>query len=107
MHNPALRAKQLLQPFIAEHQHWVSMEHQLGSLFRHAPLLEFFHAQQVQKVFAAVALDPLVRVGWAKKLPPLRSLPAAGAFGRLLIGVNSLVELVACHWLGHCPEGWI
>jgi len=53
----------------------------------------------VQKVFAAVALDLLIRMGRAKKLTPLRALPAAGAFRRLLIAINSLNRLFAGHWL--------
>jgi hypothetical protein len=51
----------------------------------------------VQKVFAAVALDLLIRMGRAKKLTPLRALPAAGAFRRLLIAINSLNRLFAGH----------
>ena len=43
----ALGAKQLFQLLVAEHQHGIGMDHQPGLLAGHAPLLEFFWAQQV------------------------------------------------------------
>ena len=33
----------------------------------HAPLLQFFWAQPMQKIFSAIAFDALIRVGWAEQ----------------------------------------
>ena len=51
----ALRAEQLLKPFVAEYQHWIVLYHELGGLVRHAPGLELFRLEQVQKVLLAIA----------------------------------------------------
>ena len=32
-----------------------------------APLLQFFRALQMQKIFPAIAFDALIRVGWAEQ----------------------------------------
>ena len=60
-------AKQLFQPLIAEHQHGLGIDHQLGPFGGHATLLQFFRAQQMQKIFPAIAFDALIRVGWAEQ----------------------------------------
>ena len=67
----ALGAKQLFQPLIAEHQHGIGMDHQLGPFGGHAPLLQFFRAQQMQKIFPAIAFDALIQVGWAEQCAAL------------------------------------
>ncbi len=66
------RAEQLLQPFVAEHQHRVGLDHQPRFLVAHAPLLELLGGEQVQKVLAAVAQQALLGVGRAEQLPPAR-----------------------------------
>jgi lipopolysaccharide/colanic/teichoic acid biosynthesis glycosyltransferase len=69
----ALRAEQLLQPLVAQHQHRVGLDHQPRPLVAHAPLLEFLRLQQVQVVLAAVAGNGRVRVHRAEQRPSLRS----------------------------------
>ena len=71
----ALRAEQLLQPLVAEHQHRVGLDHQSRPLVAHAPLPEFLRLQQVQVVLAAVAGNGRVRVHRAEQDASLR--PAA------------------------------
>jgi len=68
----ALWAEQLLQPFIAENQHRVGLKHQLGLSVAHTPLLQLLWRQQVQKILLAIALNALLRMGWAEQLSPLR-----------------------------------
>ena len=58
----ALGAKQLLQSFVAEHQHGIGIDHQPGLFAGHAPLLQFFWAQQMQKIFSAIAFNALIRM---------------------------------------------
>jgi hypothetical protein len=69
----ALRAEQLLQPFIAEHQHRIGLDHQLCPFVAHAPRLQLLRREQMQEILLAVALDPLLRVGRAEQLTPLWS----------------------------------
>jgi len=83
----ALRAEQLLQPFIAEHQHRVGLNHQLSLAVAHAPLL--LRREQVEVVLLAIALDPLLRMGWAEQLTPLGpTVPAVspGMSGSFFLG---------------------
>ena len=68
----ALRAEQFLQPFVAQHQHRVGINHQLRPPVAHAPGLEFLRREQVQEILASIALDALLRVRRAEQLPPLR-----------------------------------
>ena len=65
----ALRAEQLLKPFVAEYQHWIGLDHQLGGFVRYTPGLELFRLEQMQKVLLAIAFDALLGVGRAKQLP--------------------------------------
>ena len=65
----ALRAEKLLKPFVAEYQHWISLDHELGGFVRHTPGLELFRLEQVQEVLLAIAFKPLLGVGRAKQLP--------------------------------------
>ena len=65
---PAFRAKQFFQPFVAQHQHWVSVDNQLRLFGRDTALLQFLRLQQMQVVFFAVALNQLLRMGRAKQL---------------------------------------
>ena len=65
----ALRAKQLLQPLIAEHKHRIGLDHQLRVLVAHAAGFQLIRAQHMQEILLAVALDPLLGVGRAKQLP--------------------------------------
>ena len=64
-------AEQLFKKLVADHQHRIGLDHQLGSLIRHASGLELLAGEQVQEVLPAIALDALLRVGRAAKLPPL------------------------------------
>ena len=73
----ALRAEQLLQPLVAEHQHGVGLDHQLGRFVGHAPGFELLRAQQVQEVLLAVALDPLIRMPRTEQLSPFWSAVSA------------------------------
>ena len=73
----ALRAEQLLKPFVAEYQHWIGLDHELGGFMRHAPGLELFRLEQMQKVLLAIAFNPLLGMGWAKQLPLLRPAVAS------------------------------
>ncbi len=101
----ALRAEQLLQPFIAEHQHRIGLNHQLCSFVAHAPCLQLLRREQMQKILLAVPLDPLLRVGRAEQLTPLWSAVAAG-LGLGGLGVRAgQVAVVRCaaqgvHWSG-------
>lgn len=65
----AFGAEQLLQPFIAQHQHRVGVDDQLRFLGVHAPLLQLLWLQQMQVVLLAVALDQLFGMGRAEQLP--------------------------------------
>ena len=56
----ALREEQLLQTFVARHQHRVGLEHQLRPPGCHAQLLQLLRAQLVQEIRLALALDPLL-----------------------------------------------
>ncbi len=62
----ALRAEQLLQPFIAEHQHRIGLNHQLRPFVAHAPRLQLLRREQMQEILLAVALYPLLRMGRAE-----------------------------------------
>ncbi len=87
----ALRAEQLLQPFVAEHQHRIGLDHQLRPFVAHAPRLQLFRREQMQEILLAVALDPLLRVDRAEQLPPLRPAVAAGlGFGGLGVRAGSI-----------------
>ncbi len=68
----ALRAEQLLKPFIAEHQHRIGLDHQLCPFVAHPPRLQLLRREQMQEILFAVALNPLFRVGRAEQLTPLR-----------------------------------
>jgi hypothetical protein len=68
----ALRAEQLLHPFVAEHQHRIGLDHQLRPFVTHPPRLQLLRREQMQEILLAVALNPLFRVGWSEQLPPLR-----------------------------------
>ena len=72
----ALGAEQLFQPFVAEHQHRIGLDHQLGGFIAHPPHLELLRCEQMQEIFFAVAFDSLLQVGRAEQFPPLRALPA-------------------------------
>jgi len=67
----ALRAEQLLQPFIAEYQHRVSLDHQLGPSVAHAPFPQLLRREQVEVILLAIALDSLLWMGWAEQLTPM------------------------------------
>ena len=56
----ANRAEQLLQPFITEHQHWVSIDNELCLFCAYTPLLELLGLQQMEVILFAIALDPLL-----------------------------------------------
>ena len=43
----ALRAEQLLQPFVAQHQNWVGIDEQLRFFGIHASLLQLLRLQQM------------------------------------------------------------
>ena len=43
----ALRAEQLLQPFIAEHQHRIGLNHEQGPLVVHAALPQFLRLEEM------------------------------------------------------------
>ena len=43
----AFRAKQLLQPFIAQHQHWLGVDNQFRFFRFHPPLLQLVRLQQM------------------------------------------------------------
>jgi len=43
----ALRAEQLLHPFVGEHQHLVGLDQQLGPAAVHAALLQLFRGEQM------------------------------------------------------------
>ena len=62
----ALRVEQLLEPFIAEHHHRVSLDHQLGLAEAHPPFPQLLRREQVEVILLAIALDPLLRMGWAE-----------------------------------------
>ena len=58
----------VLQPFGAKHQYRLGIEDQLGLFREHPPLPQLLRLQQLQVVLLAVALDWLLRVGWAEQL---------------------------------------
>ena len=58
----ALRAIQLLKPFVAEYQHWIGLDHELGGFMRHAPGLELFRLEQMQKVLLAIAFQDSIQL---------------------------------------------
>ncbi len=74
----ALRAEQLLEPFVAEYQHGISLDDQLRPFLTHSPRLQLFWCKQMQEILLPVAIDPLLRMGWAEELPPFRPAVAAG-----------------------------
>ena len=65
----ALRAEQLLQPFVAQHQHRIGTEDQLRFFGIDAPLLQLLRLQQMQVVLLAAALDQLIWMGRAEQFP--------------------------------------
>jgi len=96
----ALGTKQLLQPFIAQHQHRVRLNDQLRLLVRHSPSTQFLGMEEMQKIFPPVPLDALLRMGWAKQLrrdrgrvPPLRG-------GTVVFGWLETVQ-------GSAGESWL
>ena len=62
----ALRAVELLQPFVADHQHWVSIDHQSRPLVAHAPGFELFEIEYMQEILFAVTGYLLGRMGWTE-----------------------------------------
>ncbi len=74
----ALRTKKLFQPLVAEHQHRIGLDHQLCPFVAQAPRLQFLRREQMQEILLAIALYPLLRVGRAEQLPPLRPAVSAG-----------------------------
>ena len=70
-------AEQLLKPFVAEYQHWLGLDHQLGGFVGHPPRPELLGAQQMQEKLLAIALKALLGVGGAEELPFLRPSVAA------------------------------
>jgi hypothetical protein len=62
----ALRAEQLFQPFVAEHQHRIGLDHQLCPFVAHPPRLQLLRREQMQEKLLPVALNPLLRVGRAE-----------------------------------------
>ena len=54
----ALGAQQLFESLVAERQHGIVIDHQPGLLAGYAQLLQFFGAQQMQKIFSPIALKP-------------------------------------------------
>jgi hypothetical protein len=80
---------QLFQPLVVQHQHRIGLNHQPRPFIRHAPLAQFLGREQVKKVAAAVATDPLLRVGRTQQLAGSPSAPVAvfrAAAGLLLLG---------------------
>ncbi len=73
----ALRAEQLLQPFVAEHQHRIGLDNQLRPFVGHSPQFQLFLREQMKEILLPVAFDSLLRMGWAEELPPLRPAVAA------------------------------
>ena len=65
----ALQAEQLFKSFVAQHQHLIGLDHQLGGFVGHPPCLELLGFEKVQKVLLAIARDALLGVGRAKQLP--------------------------------------
>ena len=63
----AFRAKQFLQPFVAEDQNRIGMDDHLRFFGFHSPLLQLLWLQQMQVVLLAVALDELIRMGRAEQ----------------------------------------
>jgi hypothetical protein len=45
----------------------------------HASRFQLLLREQMEKILLPVALNPLLRVGWAEQLPPLRPAVAAGS----------------------------
>ena len=74
----AFRAEQLLQPFIAQHQYGIGIDHKLCAFVAHATGFEFCRREQVQEILAPIPLDPLLWMGWAEQLTPSWP-PRAGA----------------------------
>lgn len=71
-------AKQFFEPLIAQHEHWVGLDHEFGLLFGHAASSELFSAEQVQVIFFSGSTDTLLRMGRAKELAapgPLAGAP--------------------------------
>ena len=70
-----LFAEQLLKPLVAQHKHWIGIDHESCRFGGHTPLLQRFSAQQMQIVFFSISAKDLVLVtGQTSCLP----------FGRLL-----------------------
>ncbi len=80
-----LFAEQLLKPLVAQHKHWIGIDHEACRFCGHAPLLQGFCAQQMQIVFFPIPSKDLVLVHWANKLPAFRSPVATGLLGWMLI----------------------
>ncbi len=66
-------AEKLPQPFVAEYQHRIGLDHQLRPFVAYALSLQLLRREQMQEILLAVALDPLLRMGWSEQLSPLRS----------------------------------
>lgn len=75
----ALRAEQLLEPLIAQHQHRIGVDDQPCLSVVDSPLLELLRGEEMQEILPAVALDPLVRMDRAEQLPTPRT-SAAGSW---------------------------
>jgi len=67
----ALRAEQLLQPFVAEHLHWIGLNQQLSLSVAHATMLQLLRREQAQETFLAVAFNALLGMGRAEQLATL------------------------------------
>lgn len=79
----ATEAIQILKPLVGKHQHVMSLKHQAGFAGRHAPLLQLFGRQQVQKVFLTVAQQGNIGMGWTgQKAPTAGRTPCAVELGQ-------------------------
>ena len=100
----ALRAEQLLQPFVAEHQNGIGLDHQPGPSPTHPPLAQLLGAEQVQKVLAAIALDPLLRVGGTEQFAATAAQAgAAQPWAGLVFGRMEAAGGVAVLWIESHP----
>ena len=80
---------QLFQPLVVQHQHRIALDHQPGPLVAHPPLAQLLRREQMQQVAAAIAADPLLRMGRAEQLAGALATPLAAfraAAGFLLLG---------------------
>ena len=64
----ALRAEELLEPFVAEDKHRIGINDQLCCLSAYSPLLKLVGLQQVQVVLLAGALDQLLRMSRTEQI---------------------------------------